>query len=89
MVNAAREAQSQERTWWSIENDVRIVRYAWRKGRKTNRTVSLLIPSAVSLRRAGVEQLYPVKRMVGGFGNMLMSVQCSECQSDAISNKRG
>ena len=55
--------------------------------RKTNRTIWWLIPSAVSLRRAGVEQLYQVKRMIGGIGNMFVSVQCSECQSDEISNK--
>ena len=36
------------------------------KKRKTNRTISQLIPFAVSLRRAGVEQL--------GIGNMLFSI---------------
>ena len=39
-----------------------------------------LIPSAVFLRRAGVEQLYQVKGMIGGIGNMFVSVQCSESQ---------
>ena len=28
----------------------------------------------VFLRRAGVEQLYQVKRMIGGIGNMLFSI---------------
>ena len=32
---------------------------------------------------------YQVKRMIGGIENMFVSVQCSECQSDEISNKRG
>ena len=27
--------------------------------------------------------------VAGGIGNMFVSVQCSECQSDEISNKRG
>ena len=52
------------------DTDVPIVRYTWVSGRKTNRTTQQLIPSAVSLRRAGVEQLYQVKRMIGGIGNM-------------------
>ena len=42
--------------------------------RKTNRTIRWLVPSAVSLWRAGVEQLYQVKRMFGGIGNMLFSI---------------
>ena len=37
------------------DTDVQIVRCAWRKGRKTNRTISQLVPSAVSLRITGVE----------------------------------
>ena len=49
--------------------------------RQTNRTIWWLIPSAVSLRRAGVEQLHQVKRMIGGIGNTFVSVQCSESQS--------
>ena len=73
MVNAAWEGQSQERTRWSSDTDVQIVCYAWRRGRKTNRTISQLFPSAVSLRRAGVEQLYQVKRMIRGTGIMLFS----------------
>ena len=56
--------------------------------RRTNRTIRWLVPSTVSLRRAGVEQLYQVKRMIGGIGDMFVSVQCSECHSDEISNKR-
>ena len=34
-------------------------------------------PSAVSLRRAGVQQLYQVQRMIGGIGNVLFST-CSQ-----------
>ena len=56
--------------------------------RETNRTIWLLIPSAVSLGIAGVEQPYQVRRMIGGIGDMFVSVQCSECQSDEISNNR-
>ena len=37
--------------------------------RKTNRTIRWLVPSTVPLRRAGVEQLYQVKRMLGRIGN--------------------
>ena len=58
---------------WSSDIDVR---YTWREERRTNRTAHLLIPSAVSLRRGGVEQLYQVKRMIGGRENMFVSVQC-------------
>ena len=35
--------------------------------------ISQLIPPNVSLRRAGVEQLYQVKRMLGGIGNVSFS----------------
>ena len=38
---------------------------------KTNRTVSLLVPSAVSLRITGAQQLYQVKRTIRGCGNVL------------------
>ena len=41
------------------DTDVQIVRYALRKGRKTNRTIQLL----VSLRTAEDEQLHQVKRL--------------------------
>ena len=51
------------------DNDVQIVRYALRKGRKTNRTIQLL----VSLRTAEDEQLHQVKRMIGGIGHVLSS----------------
>ena len=43
-------------------------------GERQTRTISLLIPSAASLRRAGAEQLYQVERMIGGIGNMLFSI---------------
>ena len=77
------------RTSWKV-SDVQIVRlYLGFGGERQHRTIRWLIPFAVSLRRAGVEQLYQVKRMIGGIGNMFVSVQCSECQSDEISNKRG
>ena len=47
----------------------------WRREREeeTNRTLSKLIPSAVSLRIAETEQLYQAKRMIGGIGNVLLS----------------
>ena len=70
-------------------SDVQIVRYTWIlvANDKSNHPVADSLRSA--LRRAGVERFYEVKRMIGGIGNMFVSVQCSECQSDAISNKRG
>ena len=43
-------------------------------GERQNRTARWLIPSAVSLRSAGVEQLDQEKRMIGGIGNMLFSI---------------
>ena len=43
-------------------------------GRETNRTIWWLVPSTVSLRRAGVEQLYQVKPMIGGIGDVLFSI---------------
>ena len=45
--------------------DVQIVRYAPRKGRKTNRTTQ----KPVSLRTAEDEQLHHVKRMIRGIGH--------------------
>ena len=45
------------------------VRYALRTGRKTNRTIQLL----VSLRTAEDEQLHQVKRMIRGIGHVLFS----------------
>ena len=44
-----------------------------RCGLWTNRTMSQLIPSAVSLRIAETEQLYQAHRMIGGIGNVLHS----------------
>ena len=41
---------------------------------ETNRTIWLLIPARASIRRAGVEQLYEVKRVIGGIGDMLFSI---------------
>ena len=46
------------------------VRHAWVLGRKTSRTISQLVPSAVSLRVAGAQQLHQVKGMIGGIGNV-------------------
>ena len=43
------------------------------EGEETNRTMSQLIPSAVSLRIAETEQRYQAKRMIGGIGDMLLS----------------
>ena len=40
---------------------------------ETDRTMSQLIPSAVSLRIAETEELYQAKRMIGGIGNVLLS----------------
>ena len=40
---------------------------------ETNRTVSQLTPSAVSLKITGSQQLHQVKRMIGGIGNVLFS----------------
>ena len=51
------------------DTDVQIVRYALRKGRKTNRTIQLL----VSLRTAEDEQLHQVKRLIRGIGHVLFS----------------
>ena len=48
--------------------------------RKTNRTISQLCFSAVSLRIAGVQQLHQVKRMIGRSGNMPCS-NCSQIES--------
>ena len=38
--------------------------------RKTNRTISQLVPSEVSLRITGAQQLHQVKQMIGRIGNM-------------------
>ena len=47
------------------------VRVCWRAAHSPQ------FPSAVSLRRAGVQQLYQVQRMIGGIGNVLFST-CSQ-----------
>ena len=39
--------------------------------------ISQLVPSNVSLRITGTQQLHQVKRMIGGIGNMLFST-CSQ-----------
>ena len=52
------------------KGDVQIVLYIWVRNRKTNRTISQLVPSAVSLRITETEQLYQVKRMIEGIGNV-------------------
>ena len=54
----------------SFDIDGQTFRCAWRKGRKTNRTISQLVPSNVSLRITGAQQLYQVKRMIRGIGNV-------------------
>ena len=51
--------------------DVQIVRYTWVLRRETNRTISQLVPSNVSTRITEDEQLYQVKRMIYGIGNVL------------------
>ena len=56
----------------------------WREGGRrrgeTNRTVCLLIPARASLKIAETEQLYQVKRMIGGIGDMLFSI-CSQTEN--------
>ena len=51
-----------------------------RRTGETNRTIWLLIPAKVSLKRAETEQLYQVKRMIGGIGDMLFSI-CSQTEN--------
>ena len=51
-----------------------------RRRGKTNRTVWLLIPARASLKIAETEQLYQVKRMIGGIGDMLFSI-CSQTEN--------
>ena len=68
---------------------MQIVRETWVLVVKDKSSHPVADSSAVSLRWAGVKQLHQVKRMTGGSGNMFVSVQCSECQSDVISNQRG
>ena len=49
-------------------------------GEEANRTIWLLIPAKVSLKRAETERLYQVKRMIGGIGDMLFSI-CSQTEN--------
>ena len=49
-------------------------------GEEANRTIWLLIPAKVSLKRAEAEQLYQVKRMIGGIEDMLFSI-CSQTEN--------
>ena len=42
-------------------------------GRKTNRTISQPVPSEVSLRITGAQQLHQVKQMIGRIGKVLFS----------------
>ena len=42
-------------------------------GRDTNRTIWLLVPSEVSLRRAETEQLYQARQLIRGIGHVLFS----------------
>ena len=53
------------------------------RGRRgdTNRTIWKLIPAKVFLKIAETEQLYQVKRMIGGIGNMSFSIysQTEKC----------
>ena len=48
-----------------------------RRTGETNRTIWVQIPAKVSLKRAETDQLYQVKRMIGGIGDMLFSI-CSQ-----------
>ena len=73
-----------DRTSWNV-SDVQIVRYTWFLPKDKSKH-----PVGDSFRSIHqVEQLYQVNRKSGGIGNLFVSVQCSECQSDEISNKCG
>ena len=52
------------------KGDVQVVLYIWVRKRKTNRTISQLVPSAVSFRITETEQLYQEKRIIEGIGNV-------------------
>ena len=56
------------------DTDVPIVCYTWVLRRKTNRTISQLVPSAVSFRTARGEQCVQVKRKSGGLGNVFFDL---------------
>ena len=66
------------------KGDVQIVLYIWVRKRKTNRTISQLVPSAVSLRITETEQLYQVKRMIEGIGNLLFSTDSQNLKMNKI-----
>ena len=51
-----------------------------RRTGETNRTIRLLILAKVCLKRAENEQLYQVQRMIGGIGDMLLSI-CSQTEN--------
>ena len=70
--------QSQEKTSWSSDIDVQIVRCALEKAAK-DKPNQQLRPSAVSLRRAGVEQLYQIKRMNGGIVSLFLLIFSRTC----------
>ena len=52
--------------WWRREGG--------RRRRETNRTILLLIPARASVKIFETEQLYQVKRMIVGIGDMLFSI---------------
>ena len=56
---------------WKV---VQIVRYTWVLLAKDKSNHSAADSLRSLLRRAGVVQLYQVKRMIGGIGNMFVSV---------------
>ena len=78
-----RRAKSGE-LWWSSGTDAQIVRYTSVWERKTNRTISQVVPSNVSLRTTGAQQLHQVKRMIGGIGNMLFSTDSQNLKMGKI-----
>ena len=61
-----------EKRLWLICVVVVVVEEGGRR-EETNRIIWSLIPSEVSLRIAETEQLYQVKRMFGGIGNVLFA----------------
>ena len=67
------------------DTDVQIVRYALRKGRKTNRTIQLF----VSLRTAEDEQLHQVKRMIRGIGHPILKLEICKIQFFTFSEPLG
>ena len=63
------------------DTDVQNVRCTWVLRRKTNRTIRWLIPSDVTPRITGAQQLYQVKRMIYGIGNVLFRT-CSQSSNE-------